>query len=78
MKFSNKDFFSKCDQSRRKLRIWSYLLKKSLMENFTFCAVLNPLLLNFIAISRNFSKIKKNSTFQFLEGGSIIITIITD
>ena len=28
-----KDFFSKCDQIRRKLRIWSYLLKKSLMEN---------------------------------------------
>ena len=28
---------SKCDQIRRKLRIWSYLLKKSLMENFIFC-----------------------------------------
>ena len=36
MKFSIKGFFSKCDQIRRKLRI---LLKKSLMENFTFCAV---------------------------------------
>ena len=40
MKFSIKDFFSKCDQIRRKLRIWSHLLKKSLMENFIFCAVL--------------------------------------
>ena len=39
LKFSRKDFFSKCDQIRRKLRIWSYLLKKSLMENFFFCAV---------------------------------------
>ena len=39
MKFSIKDFFSKCDQIRRKLRIWSHLLKKSLMENFFFCAV---------------------------------------
>ena len=39
MKFSIKNFFSKCDQIRRKLRIWSLLLKKSLMENFTFCAV---------------------------------------
>ena len=38
MKFSIKDFFSKCDQIRRKLRIWSHLLKKSLMENFIFCA----------------------------------------
>ena len=42
MKFSIKDFFSKCDQIRRKLRIWSQLLKKSLMENFSFflCSVL--------------------------------------
>ena len=39
MKFSVKDFFSKCDQIRRKLRIWSHLLKKSLMENCIFCAV---------------------------------------
>ena len=36
MKFSITDFFSKCDQIRRNLRIWSYLLKKSLMENFIF------------------------------------------
>ena len=34
MKFSIKDFFSKYDQIR--MRIWSYLLKKSLMENFIF------------------------------------------
>ena len=39
MKFSIEDFFSKCDQIRRKLRIWSHLLKKFLIENFTFCAV---------------------------------------
>ena len=39
MKFCTKDFFSKCDQICRKLRIWSHLLKKSLMENFIFCAV---------------------------------------
>ena len=38
MKFSIKYFFSKCDQIRRKLRIWSYLLNKSLIENFIFCA----------------------------------------
>ena len=40
MKFSIKDFFSKCDQIRSFLRIWSHILKKSLMENFIFCAVL--------------------------------------
>ena len=39
MKFYIKDFFSKCAQIRRKLRIWSHLLKKSLMQNFIFCAV---------------------------------------
>ena len=35
-----KDFLSKCDQIRRKLRIWSHLLKKSFMENFIFGAVI--------------------------------------
>ena len=40
MKFSIKDFFSKCDQIRSFLRIWSHLLKKSLMKNFIFlCSV---------------------------------------
>ena len=39
MKLSIKDFFSKCDQIPRKLRIWSHLLKKSLTENFIFCVV---------------------------------------
>ena len=39
MKFSIKDFFSKCDQIRS-LLIWSHLLKKSLIENFVFCAVI--------------------------------------
>ena len=38
-KFSIKDFSSKCDQIHIFLRIWSRLLKQSLMENFIFCAV---------------------------------------
>ena len=38
MKFSVKDFFSKCDQIHN--WIWSHLLKKSLMKNFIFCAVI--------------------------------------
>ena len=41
MKFSIKDFLSKCDQIRRKLRIRSHLPKKSLMENFVLSAVAN-------------------------------------
>ena len=32
IKFSIKDFFSKCDQLRSFLRIWSHLLKKPFME----------------------------------------------
>ena len=36
MKFCIDDFFGKCDQILRKNRIWSHLLKKSLMENFFF------------------------------------------
>ena len=36
MKFFVKDFYIKCDQICRKLRIWSHLLKKSLMKNFIF------------------------------------------
>ena len=39
MKFSIKDFFSKCDHILRKLRICSLLLRQSLTENFIFCAV---------------------------------------
>ena len=36
MKFFFKDFFSKCSQFRRKLQVWSHLLKKFLMKNFAF------------------------------------------
>ena len=48
MKFSIKDFFSKCDQIRSFLQICSHLMNKSLMENFIFCAVG---LLNFFCYS---------------------------
>ena len=41
LKFSIKDFFSKCDQIRSFQQIWSHLLKKSLMENSIFlCSVI--------------------------------------
>ena len=36
MKIPIKCFFSKCDQIRSFQRIWSHLMKKSLMENFIF------------------------------------------
>ena len=40
LKFSIKDFFSKCNQISRRLRIWSHLLKKPLINKFIFWAVL--------------------------------------
>ena len=43
LKFSIKDFFSKFDQIRSFLWIWSHLHKKYLMENFIFCAVRNAI-----------------------------------
>ena len=46
MKFSITDFFSKCVQIRNFLRIWSHLLKKSVMENFIFCGVMFKILSN--------------------------------
>ena len=43
MKFSIKDFFLKCDKIRSFLRIYSHLLKKTLMENFIFMqSIFNP------------------------------------
>ena len=39
MKFFIKDFFSKCDQISSFLRIWSHLMKRSLIKNFIFCAM---------------------------------------
>ena len=67
MKFSIKDFFSKADQIRRKLWIWSHLLKNSLMENFSFCAVESELVFLTIDIADlYFLKRKPEETFSFL------------
>ena len=43
MKFSIMDFFSNCDQVPNFQRIWSHLLKKTLMKSFTFCVVIKTL-----------------------------------
>ena len=60
MKFFIKDFFSKCDQIRGFLQIWSYLLKKSLMENLIFCVVEAQILIRyFFTISKSNSYIAK-------------------
>ena len=48
MKFSMKDFFSKCDQIHSFLRIWPHLLKKTLMEDFIFWWVFLVFWWNFV------------------------------
>ena len=53
MKFSIKEFFSKCDQIRSFLRIWSHLLNKFLMENVIFCTVLSILSVDFQVTTYN-------------------------
>ena len=53
MKFSIKEFFSKCDQIRSFLRIWSHLLDKFLMENVIFCTVLSILSVDFQVATYN-------------------------
>ena len=62
MKFSIKDFLSKSDQIRRKLLLWSYLLKKSLMENFIFCAVGFPN--NICFVQNNLCKVPSFCTLK--------------
>ena len=57
MKFFIKDFLSKYDEIRSFLRIWSHLLKKSLMENFIFCAVV-------VSFSKSYQKKAYNTCFN--------------
>ena len=75
MKFSIKDFFIKCDQLRIFLRIWLHLLKKSLMENFIFCAVPDAIFLHYsciLALHRQLTKtlnqfLKLSKASKYLE-----------
>ena len=62
MKFSIKDFSSRCDQIGSFLRIWLHLLEKSLMENFIFIFIISSSLCSAIYLSttthKRTSKIK--------------------
>ena len=75
LRFSLKDFFIKCDQIRRKLRIWSYLLKKTLMENLNFlCSIYSEISVDQtfyaahleLSSKSNFRKLK-GAMFKFLK-----------
>ena len=86
MKFFIKDFFNKCDEIRRKLRIWSHLLKKSIMENFILCAVLcsflehlgEPKVNQFLPHNQllNFARLEFSYYHLFLTGPKTFIEII--
>ena len=63
MKFSMKDFFSICDQIRRKLQIWSHLLKKSFMESLSSSALTIPLsYFNYVIVLNSFFWQQKHIT----------------
>ena len=66
--FSLRLFYSKCDQIRSYLQIWSHLLKKSLIENFIFCAVKRkrPVVKTYM-MACNFSKFSFRRIYFFLE-----------
>ena len=71
LKFSIKDFYSKCDQIRRKLWICSHLLKKSLMKNFIFlCSATLAFLVN------NWSKIIGTRAEKNCDGVSIVYNLV--
>ena len=59
-KFSIKEFFSKCDQIRRFLRIWSHLLKESLMDNFIFLCSVHYFQKNYLREPQNIALKKFN------------------
>ena len=84
MKFSIKDFFSKCDQICSFRRIWLHLLNKSVMENFIFCALMNKMQLEFylFQISDSRQNVETSGTLLHIlpdkshksQGGEILMT----
>ena len=75
------DFFSKCEQIRNFLRIWSHLLKKPLMENVSFCAVTCGLGLyggkNYAFHDRGRIFLGESVTVEFIEIGYSLSSIET-
>ena len=70
MKFCIKDFFSKCDEIRSFQRIWSHLMKKSLMENCIFCVVhlYHQMMMNELMMMNCFCRMvnwRKTFSFRF-------------
>ena len=66
MKFSIKDFFSNCYQICSFQRIWSHLLKKSLMENFIFLCSASISLVCEISPWRSIRMVRMESMWETL------------
>ena len=73
MKFFIKDFFSKCDQIRSYLRIWSNLLKKSLMENLIIFAMSGKIFNPFQTIALFFNAPRNSDVFRSLLKWKIVL-----
>ena len=76
MKFFIIDFFSKCDKTRRKLRIWSHLLKKSLMKKIFFCVAPHCdycCIKNLFQFSKNWNNIEFNILISYWDALSSLI-----
>ena len=71
------DFYSKCDLIRRKLRIWSHLLYRSLTGNLIFCAV-HYLQMNFWWSHQNLFQKNWNINHWFLNVSICISAPIID
>ena len=79
MKFSIKDFFSKCDQIHKFLRIWSHLLKKSLIENFIFlCSASSGIVLKLINWCICYMQVRNdtlsNANSLTVKDGSLVVS----
>ena len=74
MEFFIKNFFRTCDQIRSLLWIWSHLLKKSLMKNFNFCAViLSKYKPKFLKSCQNRTTINRPLKWFLLNSSSIVL-----
>ena len=75
-----KYFFSKCDQIHSFLQMWSHLLKKSLLENFRFCAVIVSFGTNVNIMQKriNWFALHINCLFFFYRLGTSILNRFND
>ena len=70
MKFSIKDFFSKCDQIRSFLRIWSHLLKKPVNGKLYFLCSAGLLILMVAVINFVLVWLTNESAFSNIAEGN--------